>query len=72
MYYHVIFIKGQQLFASLFDTLGKTPVMNKFLYVGAIKLLEEVLFFMPQRVSAQREKNWVSFRPCRRLEARSL
>ncbi len=54
--------KGQQLFAH-FDTLGKTPSNEQVFVRWSNQTTGEVLFFMPQRVSAQREKNWVSFNP---------
>lgn len=53
---------GQQLFAH-FDTLGKTPNNEQVFIRWSNQSSGEVLFFMPQRVSANREQNWVSFHP---------
>ena len=52
----------QQLFAH-FDTLGKTPNNEQVFVRWSDQSTGEVLFFMPQRISAQREQNWVSFSP---------
>ena len=53
---------GQQLFAH-FDTLGKTPNNEQVFIRWSNQSTGEVLFFMPQRVSVNREQNWVSFNP---------
>ena len=53
---------GQQLFAH-FDTLGKTPNNQQVFVRWSNQATGEVLFFMPQRISANREQNWVSFNP---------
>ncbi len=53
---------GQQLFAH-FDTLGKTPNNEQVFVRWSDRSTGEVLFFMPQRISAHREQNWVSFSP---------
>lgn len=53
---------GQQLFAH-FDTLGKVPNNEQVFIRWSNQSTGEVLFFMPQRVSANREQNWVSFNP---------
>ena len=53
---------GQQLFAH-FDTLGKVPNNEQVFVRWSNQSTGEVLFFMPQRVSANREQNWVSFNP---------
>lgn len=53
---------GQQLFAH-FDTLGKVPNNEQVFVRWSNQSTGEVLFFMPQRVSVNREQNWVSFNP---------
>lgn len=53
---------GQQLFAH-FDTLGKVPNNEQVFVRWSNPSTGEVLFFMPQRVSSNREQNWVSFNP---------
>lgn len=53
---------GQQLFAH-FDTLGKTPNNQQVFVRWSNQATAEVLFFMPQRISVNREQNWVSFNP---------
>lgn len=53
---------GQQLFAH-FDTLGKTPNNQQVFVRWSNQATGEVLFFMPQRISVNREQNWVSFNP---------
>ena len=53
---------GQQLFAH-FDTLGKVPNNEQVFVRWSSQSTGEVLFFMPQRVSVNREQNWVSFNP---------
>lgn len=53
---------GQQLFAH-FDTLGKVPNNEQVFVRWSSQSTGEVLFFMPQRVSSNREQNWVSFNP---------
>lgn len=55
---------GQQLFAH-FDTLGKTPNNQQVFVRWSNQATGEVLFFMPQRISANREQNWVSFNPAK-------
>ncbi|MFH7765471.1 hypothetical protein [Acinetobacter sp. BSP-28] len=55
---------GQQLFAH-FDTLGKTPNNEQVFVRWSNQSTGEVLFFMPQRISANREQNWVSFNPAK-------
>ncbi|TCB48508.1 hypothetical protein E0H80_15000 [Acinetobacter sp. ANC 4779] len=53
---------GQQLFAH-FDTLGKVSNNEQVFIRWSNQSTGEVLFFMPQRVSSNREQNWVSFNP---------
>ena len=55
---------GQQLFAH-FDTLGKTPNNEQVFVRWSNQATGEVLFFMPQRISVNREQNWVSFNPAK-------
>ncbi|MCG2607821.1 hypothetical protein LZZ98_04595 [Acinetobacter sp. SM34] len=55
---------GQQLFAH-FDTLGKTPNNQQVFVRWSNQATGEVLFFMPQRISVNREQNWVSFNPAK-------
>jgi len=61
---------GQQLFAH-FDTLGKTPNNEQVFVRWSNQSTGEVLFFMPQRISANREQNWVSFKPAKGWKAGS-
>jgi LysM repeat protein len=61
---------GQQLFAH-FDTLGKTPNNEQVFVRWSHQSTGEVLFFMPQRISANREQNWVSFKPAKGWKAGS-
>ena len=59
---------GQQLFAH-FDTLGKTPNHEQVFVRWSNQSTGEVLFFMPQRISASREQNWVGFNPAKGWKA---
>src|SRR5690606_5065421 len=59
---------GQQLFAH-FDTLGRVPNNEQVFIRWSNRATGEMLFFMPQRVSSNREQNWVSFNPLKGWKA---
>lgn len=59
---------GQQLFAH-FDTLGRVPNNEQVFIRWSDRATGEMLFFMPQRVSSNREQNWVSFNPLKGWKA---
>ena len=58
----------QQLFAH-FDTLGRVPNNEQVFIRWSNRATGEMLFFMPQRVSSNREQNWVSFNPLKGWKA---
>ena len=59
---------GQQLFAH-FDTLGRIPNNEQVFIRWSNRATGEMLFFMPQRVSSNRERNWVSLNPLKGWKA---
>ena len=59
---------GQQLFAH-FDTLGRVPNNEQVFIRWSNRATGEMLFFMPQRVSSNRERNWVSLNPLKGWKA---
>jgi hypothetical protein len=59
---------GQQLFAH-FDTLGRVPNNEQVFIRWSNHVTGEMLFFMPQRVSSNREQNWVSLNPLKGWKA---